>query len=259
MPSKQPLIVLVPGAWSPPAAYHKLITLLENAPYNFTVHSPALASNNGAIPPNSFEADVEAVRSAIKPLVTAGNDVVLIMHSYGGVVGSSSIAGLTKKDRQDKGLPGGISHLFYISAYMLAKGQSAWDIPVQAAGDTPERRTLVEFKDDGTWLPTDAISGLYHDLEPEDQEEQKAGIRPHFSALLGKATYEPWRDVPSTYIYRYTEEDVWIPPSFQAICLANVKDAGIHVNVHKFPSGHAAYVKHREQIAELVGKAAGSS
>ncbi|KAL2293616.1 hypothetical protein FJTKL_05468 [Diaporthe vaccinii] len=102
------------------------------------------------------------------------------MHSYGGVVGSSSIAGLTKKDRQDKGLPGGISHLFYISAYMLAKGQRAWDILVQAGGDTPERRTLVEFKDDGTWLPTDAISGLYHDLEPEDQEEQKAGIRPHF-------------------------------------------------------------------------------
>lgn len=214
MPSKQPLIVLVPGAWTPPTAYHKLVSLLEKAPYNFTVHSPALSSNNGATPPNSFEADVEAVRSAVEPLVTAGNEVILIMHSYGGVVGSSSIAGLTKKDRQAKGLTGGVSHLFYISAYMLAKDQSAWDILVQAGGDTPERRKLVEFKDDGTWLPTDAISGLYHDLEPEDQEEQRAGIRPHFfSALLGKATYEPWRDVPSTYIY--TSEDVWVPPSFQ--------------------------------------------
>lgn len=136
------------------------------------------------------------------------------MHSYGGVVGSSSIAGLTKKDRQAKGLTGGVSHLFYISAYMLAKDQSAWDILVQAGGDTPERRKLVVFKDDGTWLPTNAISGLYPDLETEDQEEQKEGIRPHFfSALLGKATYEPWRDVPSTYIY--TSEDVWVPPSFQ--------------------------------------------
>lgn len=214
MPSKQPLIVLVPGAWTPPSAYHKLVTLLENAPYNFTVHSPALASNNGATPPNSFEADVEAVRSVVEPLVTAGNDVVLIMHSYGGVVGSSSIAGLTKKDRQTSGLPGGISHLFYISAYMLAKGQSVWDVVVQAGGDTPERRALVEFKDDGTWLPIDAVSGLYHDLEPEDQGEQKAGVRPHFfAAVLGKAIYEPWRDVPSTYIY--TEQDVWVPPSFQ--------------------------------------------
>lgn len=215
MPSIQPLIVLVPGAWTPPpTAYHKLVSLLEEAPYHFIVHSPALASNNGATPPNSFEADVEAVRSAIEPLVTAGNDVVLVMHSYGGVVGSSSIAGLTKKHCQAKGLSGGISHLFYISAYMLVKGQSAWDILVKAGGDTPERRKLVEFKDDGTWLPTDAISGLYHDLEPEDQEDQKAGIRPHFfPALLGKATYEPWRDVPSTYIY--TSEDVWVPPSFQ--------------------------------------------
>lgn len=214
MSSPKPTIVFVTGAWTPPKAYHKLVSILESTPYNFTVHTPALASNNGATTPNTFEADVEGVRAAIEPLVAAGDDVLLMMHSYGGVVGSSAAAGLTKKARQAQGQPGGVSHLFYISAYLLARDQSAWDVLVQAGGDTPERRTLVEFSDDGTWLPTDAVSGLYHDLAPEDQEEQTAGIRPHnFVALMGKATGEPWREVPSTYIY--TSEDRWMPPSFQ--------------------------------------------
>lgn len=214
MSSSKPEIVLVPGAWTPPTAYHKLVDLLKSPPYDFAVHSPTLASNNGAKAPNTFEDDVEGIREVIEPLVTAGSHVVLVMHSYGGVVGSSATKDLTKKDRQAKDLPGGIIHLFYISAYLLAKDQSAWDILVEANGNTPERQKLVEFKDDGTWLPTDAVSGLYHDLDPEDQQEQVEGIQPHnFMALMGKATQEPWKDVPSTYIY--TSEDLWVPPSFQ--------------------------------------------
>lgn len=220
MPASKPVIVLVPGAWTPPTAYHKLVDILRSTPYNYTVHSPSLASNNGAVAPNTFESDVEVVRSAVEPLVTAGEEVVLVMHSYGGVVGSSAASkDLTKKERQAAGLPGEISHLIYISAYLLAKNQSAWDVLVEAGGDTPERRTLVKFKDDGTWMPTDAVSGLYHDLDPEDQEEQAGGLRPHnFTALLGKATHEPWRDVPSTYVY--SSEDRWVPPSFQVRILS---------------------------------------
>lgn len=220
MSSTKPTLVLVPGAWTPPQSYHKLVTLLESPPYNYTVRVPALASNNGAQPPNTFEADVAAVRSVIEPLVAAGGEVVLLMHSYGGAVGSSAAAGLTRKDRAAAaagGLPGGVSHLLYMSAYLLAEGQSPWDVVVRGGGDTPERRALVEIREDGTWLPRDAVSGLYHDLEAEDQEEQSAGIRPHFlMSLMGKATYEAWRDVPSTYVY--TTEDRWVPPAFQVSC-----------------------------------------
>lgn len=46
---------------------------------------PALASNNGAQPPNTFEADVTGVRA---PLVAAEADVILLLHSWGGAVGS---------------------------------------------------------------------------------------------------------------------------------------------------------------------------
>ncbi|ROW07970.1 hypothetical protein VMCG_03408 [Cytospora schulzeri] len=258
MPSTKPTLVLVPGAWTSPKAYHKLVNLLESDPYNFTVHVPSLASNNGAQPPNTFEADVAGVRAAVEPLVDAGEEVIMLMHSYGGAVGSSAVAGLSRKDRAAQGLPGGLVHLVYISAYMLALDQSPWDVLVLGNGDTPERRALVDMRDDGTWLPRDAVWGLYHDLEVEDQEEQKAGIRPHFlMSLMGKATYEAWRDVPSTYIY--TTEDRWVPPAFQDICLANAKNAGVHVDVHKFTCAHSAYIKHRQEIAEIVAKAAGSS
>ncbi|ROV88778.1 hypothetical protein VSDG_08968 [Cytospora chrysosperma] len=258
MSSTKPILVFVPGAWTPPQSYHKLVSLLESAPYKYTVHVPALASNNGAQPPNTFEADVAGVRAVVEPLVAAGSEVVMLMHSYGGAVGSSAIAGLSRKERAAGGLPGGVAHLVYISAYMLAEGQSPWDVVVQGGGDTPERHALVELRDDGTWLPRDAVWGLYHDLEPEDQQEQSAGIRPHFlMSLMGKATYEAWRDVPSTYVY--TAEDRWVPPAFQDICLANAKNAGVHVDVHKFNCAHSAYIKHRDEIAAIVAKATGSS
>ncbi|KUI70960.1 hypothetical protein VM1G_05840 [Cytospora mali] len=257
MSSTQPIIVLVPGASTPPKAYHKLVSLLESPPYNYTVHIPALASNNGAQPPNTFEADVAGVRSVVEPLVTAGNQVLMVMHSYGGAVGSSAAAGLSRKDREADNLPGGVVHLLYLAAYMLTKDQSVWDIMVLCGGDSPERKALVDLREDGTWLPKDAVWGLYHDLEPEDQEEQKAGITPQFlAALMGKATYEAWRDIPSTYVY--TTKDRWVPPAFQDACLANAKDAGVHVDVRTFHCAHSPYVNHREEIAGLVAKATGS-
>lgn len=214
MSSTKPVIVLVPGAWTIPHSYHKLVSVLQAAPYNYIVHVLALPSNNGAQRPNTFDDDTAAVRSVVEPLVVAGHEVILLMHSYGGAVGGSSVEGLSRKERQAADQLGGVVHLVYLSAYLLKQGQSVWDVLVEGGGDTPERKALVEFKDNGTWLPVDPISGLYHDLKPEDQEEQKAGIRPHFlSALLAPAKHEAWKHTPSTYIY--TTEDRWVPPAFQ--------------------------------------------
>ncbi|CRL21837.1 unnamed protein product [Penicillium camemberti] len=57
MSTTLPSIVLVPGAWTAPRAYQKLIEALEAK--TFKVHCPALPTNNGQQPPNStFDADI---------------------------------------------------------------------------------------------------------------------------------------------------------------------------------------------------------
>jgi len=56
------------------------------------------------------------------------------MHSYGGVVGSEAIPQyLSFKSRKERGLKGGVIHLFFFSALLLDEGQSF----LSAIGESP--------------------------------------------------------------------------------------------------------------------------
>lgn len=148
-----PSIVLVPGAWTAPRAYHKLIHALEAK--TFHVHCPALPTNNGQQPPNStFDADIQTVRETVQPLVNSGQEIILMMHSYGGIAGTNAIKDLTRKDRQAKNLPGGVVSLIYAAAFMLSEEQTIRTV-VQAV-KLPGRDQLVKFsRDNSTWFPID--------------------------------------------------------------------------------------------------------
>ena len=252
MASQRPAVVIVPGAWTSPAAYRKLRSALEARA--ITVHIPDLPTNNGARPPDSsYEADVAAVHETIESLVVWGSSVLVLMHSYGGAVGTDAVQGLARKERQSKHLPGGVVHLLYLSAYLLAQGQSVWTI-VEKSGIAPSQAGLVTIEEDGTWLPNDPIWGMYHDLDPADQQEQKDQIKPHnLSSLYGPTKYEGWKDIPSTYVS--TTDDRWVPPLFQDLCLENPKNAGVPINVEVFHCAHSAYAKYPDELTDLVIKA----
>ena len=69
--------------------------------------------------------DANIVRSEIVKLVEdEGKEVVVVMHSYGGVVGSQACEGLGRVQRQQKGLAGGVIRLYYMCAFVLPAGQS---------------------------------------------------------------------------------------------------------------------------------------
>ncbi|KAI1389602.1 alpha/beta-hydrolase [Hypoxylon trugodes] len=250
MSSTQPAIVLVPGAWTPPAAYAKLANALKAR--SFTVETPALPSNNGARPPNSsHEDDVAAVRKVIKSFVDDGKEVIVYMHSYGAVVGTNAVEGLTKKDREAQGLSGGVVYLFYLCGYLLAKGQSIWTVIEGFGVEAVKNHPSITFEDDGTWFLSDPVGHLCHDLDPEDQEEQrKLSTRQNMEAIKGKVAYEAWRDVPSTYIR--TTEDRCVPPVFQDICLAYPKEANVPIDVKVLNCSHAPYAKYPDQLADMV-------
>ena len=252
MNSKFPIVVIVPGAWTSPAAYRKLRTALEAK--SFTVHIPALPSNNGARPPNSsYDADVAAVRALVEPLVKEGNRVFMLMHSYGGAVGTDAIYGLAYKDRQAENLLGGVVHMLYLSAYLLAQGQSVWTI-VEKSGMAKDIMEFLTINEDGTWLINDPVWGMYHDLDPADQDEQKAQIKPHnLSSLYGETKYEAWKDIPITYVR--TTEDRCVPPIYQDLCLENAEKAGVPVNLEVFNCAHSAYAKYPDEVTDLVIKA----
>jgi hypothetical protein len=57
-----------------------------------------------------------------------GKDIVLVMHSYGGIPATESAHGLAKKDREAAGKKGGIVALLYVAALLVQ--------PVMSLGST---------------------------------------------------------------------------------------------------------------------------
>ena len=110
-----PAIVLVHGAWSTPPIYDPFVKALRTAGY--TVHCPLLPTCSSES--SKFSSDVTTIRNLVSSLVDASTNVLLLMHSYGGAVGSSAVADLSSKERAQQGLKGGVVHLLYLSAYIL--------------------------------------------------------------------------------------------------------------------------------------------
>ena len=91
MPLK-PTLLFVHGAW-PPECWARVIPLMEAQHYKcVSVGLPSVNSN----PHKRLEDDIQAVRTAIHSEISQGNDVVLVVHSYGGAVSISALKGLTQ-------------------------------------------------------------------------------------------------------------------------------------------------------------------
>lgn len=121
MKMTRPTFVLVPGAWHQPSIYSSVMETLSAHGYP-TVALPL--PSNGAMPPNAtFDEDVNAIRGCLTKLIdTEEKEVILVVHSYAGVPGAEAPNGLGKKERQERGLKGGVARLVFISAYAMPEG-----------------------------------------------------------------------------------------------------------------------------------------
>lgn len=123
-----PTILLVQGSFQTPVVYKALVDQLIAFGYH-TVH-PSLPSCSNTDDPHfpriSLVDDVLAVRSElIRQIEYEEKIVVVVMHSYGGLVGSEAVTeDLSYAARQKEGLKGGVVHLFYYAAFLLDKEQS---------------------------------------------------------------------------------------------------------------------------------------
>jgi alpha-beta hydrolase superfamily lysophospholipase len=120
----QPAIVVVTGAWHVPAHYEGLVKSLKERGFSDTYcpHLPT-ATTTLPLPSNAnLDGDTEHIRSVIQDLTDAGRQVIVLMHSYGGVVGNNSLDGLLWPQRKAKGLDGGVVHVIYMAAFVIPQG-----------------------------------------------------------------------------------------------------------------------------------------
>lgn len=165
---EKPTVVLVPGAWLPPTAYTAWTARLEQDGYRTATIPYPSSDPRGDAQDLDVAGDAAAVRAALLRLLDNDDHggVVLVMHSYGGMPGSSAAAGL---------LGAGLLGLVYVAAFVVPEGTSC-------AGMTGGR-LAPWVRDDtprpGVNMPADPANMFRHGFAAGEAERLGASCRPH--------------------------------------------------------------------------------
>ena len=119
----QPTVLFIHGAWHSPNHFKRVRDLFEAN--GFPTSCPSQPTFGGPPSMKMYE-DAECIRLELKRLIEdEGKDVIIVMHSYGGVVGTEAVhESFAKEIRGSKRLPGGVLHLLYMCAFVLPLGDS---------------------------------------------------------------------------------------------------------------------------------------
>jgi pimeloyl-ACP methyl ester carboxylesterase len=192
---KTPTLLLVHGSWHGPWCWERLIPELDSLGLtSATVALPSCGSDPAAL--GTVFDDAAVVEAAITGIA---GDVVVVGHSYGGVVITEA-----RFDAQ-------VRHLVYLGAFMPDATQSLFDLA--PAGWIPPY--MLEHADGSTTVdPAMAIDSLYADCDPSTARWAAARLRRHKSINnVTPTTRASWRDKPSTYVV-LTDDRAW-PPAEQ--------------------------------------------
>jgi pimeloyl-ACP methyl ester carboxylesterase len=199
------------------------------------VELPSCIASPGALgeAAGDMHADADAVRAALDE---EDEPVVLMGHSYGGMVITDAAAGQEN-----------VGHLVYVTSVMPKLGETL-------AG-------LVGGREPGPWMdprPEDGTMGIKAELAPEAfmQDCDEAAV----AGALKRLTRQPlaafgqaprgvaWREKPSTYVV--CAEDRATPPQAQREFARRAN------SVVELPTGHHPMLSRPELLAGVLAEAA---
>ena len=122
MSSIKPHILFVTGAWHDTAYLGATCNKLIEKGY--PVICPLLPSF-AAAPHVSMHDDAAHIRTLIDGCIRQGGEILVVAHSYGGVVATQAILPChSRRARSIAGLPGGVVRILFVGGFMLVPGQS---------------------------------------------------------------------------------------------------------------------------------------
>lgn len=228
--------VIIHGAWSGGHAWRKVRPLLRSAGHE--VFTPALTGLGERAHLAGPEVDLDThIRDVVGVLEYEDlNDVVLVGHSYGGVV-ISGVADLAAPR---------LGHLVYLDAEVPEDGDSEYDL--LPADERATYQELARTKGDGWRIP------------PPVPEQLPDGLDPDVRWVLSRMVPQPARtfsqpvslgdaglSVPRTYVYCTEGKDAQPPPAY----LERVRSQP-DWSYRELAAGHAAHVTAPGTLASLL-------
>lgn len=252
--SVKPTLIFVPGAWHTPETWDMVLPLMEAQDYKCVKCSlPSVNSN----PPKRIDDDIEVVREAIQAETSQSNNVVLVVFSYGGTVGSSALKGLTqpkqKEPGSNQGSPGRILGMVMLASFFVPTGCT---FLAGLGGEFPpwwKPNPETGLAD----ITVDRAQLFYNtNLSPEDANHWAAKTGTHSAATFlqgGEHVYAGWMDVPVWYLA--CSEDMAVPVEIQRMLIQGAKDAGANVKSREIKSGHGVLLCKPRESAEFISEA----
>ncbi|PLB47688.1 alpha/beta-hydrolase [Aspergillus steynii IBT 23096] len=236
--SQSPIVVIAPGAWNRGSAYDDFGDILKKR----GIRSMAVDHvSNGAEPPNKgLTEDSNRFRELVCHLVDQGEKLVLLGHSYGGMVISAAATGLGFQERQKAGKPGGVICLVYVAAFVAERGKNLRDM----VGGQLWPWMLSQ----GDYVRLDSDVDLVQDVPAEIKASRTKHMLPHIClrSFTERATEEPWHTIPSAYIV--CDDDVALPPTIQDSMIKSLN----HPRVFRLNSGHSPFQSMPTETADIL-------
>ncbi len=225
-PDAQPTIVLVHGAFADASSWGKVIGLLEPEGYTVVAVQNAMTSFDGDVATTERVLDAQA------------RPVVLVAHSYGGMVASVAARGNAK-----------VKALVFVAAFGLDEGESA-----NAAGAkfaAPPLSTAVKQDASGFLSVDPAKFDIFaSDVPVAERNVLAATQRPILGSIFDVRMPAPaWKTIPSFFLVAANDEA--INPDFERFM---AKRMG--AMTEEVQSSHLAMISHPDAVASIIRQAA---
>ena len=223
-----PTVILVHGAWHGAWCWRDLVAVLDRD--GVAWRAPDLPSSHS---PKDPTADLARDRDAVVTAAALDGPVILVGHSYGGVVVTEAAPALDN-----------LAQVVYVAALVPLPGQSATDV----SRESPQRTLLDESMrvvDGHIELdPAGAGRALYHDCTPDVRSWAVSQLSTQTIASFRSHRAAAAVDVYSRYVL--CRDDEAVDPALQA-AMARRTDEVVSIK-----SGHSPFLSHPAQLADLI-------
>ena len=229
MADKSNSVVLVHGGFVDGSGWQGVYDILTDDGYEvIVVQNPTISL-------------ADDVAFTMRAIAAARHPVVLVGHSYGGVV-------ITEAGNDPK-----VSSLAYIAAFAPDAGESVELLIANPPAGAPVPPILPP-QDGFLKLDSEKFAASFAaDVEPSLARFMAHSQVPWgVEALSGKVSNPAWRSKPSHYLV--ATEDQMISPAAQRQMAHRAGAATVET-----PGSHAVYVSRPREVARLIGQAAPSS